>query len=575
MDNMNKNKMRFSIRSKILVVTIAINILICVIMGINIYNYVYHSFVKSASDDTLALSQISAKQINGNLLSLLDVGSDDSYANTVILESLNDIKSSGDIYSLYTVALRDGKMVYLSIPEEDCKIGDPVEEKFSAEMKKGLQEGGFTPSVLDENNGVKIISAYAPIKNNNGEIVGVLGIDYVADRIADSLNDIVKRIVLIGVICVIISIFVSVFVATGITKGLKLVNSKVSDLVSNNGDLTQKISFSGNDEVSDIAGNINNLLEYIRNVISNISGSSRELSVSVDAALQSTVKTNEELDHVSETMETMSAAMEETSASLQQVQNSTNKIQTDVTDMYSSVEQGTDYAGNMKQRAEEICTRAEKETNIAKKAADDMTASLQEKIERSRAVEKISTLTQTILDIASQTDLLSLNASIEAARAGEHGKGFAVVASEISSLASNSADTATEIQVISQEVIDNVHALTEEAEKMVDFLKEKTIGGYQKLMDTGVQYRKDSEQISGMLDHVKDSSRSIEESMTAVNNAVNDVSYAVDESARGVTDVAAFVSDMAENMDQNQNVANENAEIAKHLDAEVNKFKIE
>ena len=213
-------------------------------------------------------------------------------------------------------------------------------------------------------------------------------------------------------------------------------------------------------------------------------------------ALDTTVKTNDQLDGVSATMEEMSAAMEETSASLQQVQNSTSKIKDDVQGMYTSVREGTDYASNMEQRAMDMRRNAEQETESAKSAADEMTNSLNEKIEKSKAVEGISNLTQTILDIASQTNLLSLNASIEAARAGEHGKGFAVVAGEISSLATNSADTAKKIQTISEEVIGTVRELADEATRMVEFVREKTVGGYVQLMDTGLQYQEDAQRIS-------------------------------------------------------------------------------
>ena len=95
-----KHGMRVSIRNKILLSTVIINVLICIIMGVAIYNYVYDSFVKSASDDTLALAQISARQINGNLLSLLEPGSEESYAYEVITEDMQSISDNADIHSI-------------------------------------------------------------------------------------------------------------------------------------------------------------------------------------------------------------------------------------------------------------------------------------------------------------------------------------------------------------------------------------------------------------------------------------------------------------------------------------------
>ncbi len=573
---MKKNRgLRLSIKLQILLGSMFVNILICLVMGVAVYRSVDKSYVRTASEDTLALCKVAANQLNGNLLGLLQEGADASYANTVMLEDLQKVKDSANVCAVYTVAERGGGIAYLSqLTGKDIKIGTAVESDQADAVKTAMSDGGHvTKKVLKNAAGTNYITAYAPIKDKSGTVVGALGIDYVVDELMDSLNGIVRTITMIGFCLVILSAVVSIILATGITRGLSIVERKVSDLVSNNGDLTQKIDIKGNDEVSDIADSINVLLEYIRSVVGSIFESSNKLSGSVDTALSNTVRTNDQLDGVSETMEEMSAAMEETAASLQDVQGSARKVSEDVQEMYASVKMGTDYAKDMEARAEEMRLHAEEETRSAKEAADNMTASLNEKIEKSKAVEGISGLTQTILEIASQTNLLSLNASIEAARAGEHGKGFAVVAGEISNLATNSAETAKKIQVISQEVICNVRELADESTRMVDFVFDKTIGGYQQLMDTGVQYQEDAKRISEMLGNVDKASMNIESSMEIVSNAMSDVSIAVEESARGISDVAGAVTDMSNNMKENRAVANENADIAQQLDGEVNKFK--
>lgn len=566
---------RFSIKAKIIIGSIMLNIITCCVMGVAIYRFVQDSYIETASENTLAISQIAAKQLNGNLLSLLDAGSDDSYANTVMQEDMAQVVSSANISDIYTVGERGGSLVYLSRPASDgVSIGTAVEAEFTDGMQAALSSDGYVSSTIRRNeSGVNYITAYAPITNNDGETVGILGIDYVVDELVSSLRAIVETIGLIGLILSIVGAIISIILANGIANGLSKVDKKINDLVSNNGDLTQKIEVKGNDEVSDIADSINSLLEYIREVVSSIYTSSNKLSSSVDTALDTTVKTNDQLSGVSATMEEMSAAMEETSASLQQVHGSTSKIKGDVQNMYTNVREGTEYADNMEQRAMEMRQRAEQETESAKIAADEMTNELNAKIEKSKAVDGISGLTQTILEIASQTNLLSLNASIEAARAGEYGKGFSVVAGEISTLATNSADTAKKIQTISDEVIGTVRELADEATKMVEFVREKTVGGYIQLMETGEQYQEDAKKISEMLKNVEQASHNIESSMNVVSDAMDDVSTAVEESARGISDVAGAVSEMSENMKQNRVVVNENANIAQQLDGEVNKFK--
>lgn len=570
-----KRGMRFSIKMKLVIGMILLNVLICVVMGVAIYRYVHNSFLETASADTLAITKLAAHEINGNLLGLLDVGYDNSYANTVIRDEMSKVNERANIYDIFTVGERGGSLVYLSRPESSgYAIGNPVEDVYANEMKAALKSEGTVTSVVKESaDGHYFITAYAPIKNKDGNTVGLLGLDYIVDDVMTSLSAIVRTIVIIGVILAVVSIGVAIILANGILYGLGKVHDKIRDLVEHDGDLTQHIEVKGNDEVSDIAKSINELLEHIRGVVSAISDSSTKLSGSVDVALDSTIRTNDQLDGVAATMEEMSASMEESAASLQQVQVSANKIKDDVEDMFTSVQSGTGYAGEMENRAMDMRKHAEEETEEAKKAADNMTTSLNEKIEKSRAVEGISGLTQTILEIASQTNLLSLNASIEAARAGEHGKGFAVVAEEISALATNSAETAKKIQVISDEVIGNVKGLAEEATRMVDFVRNKTIAGYQQLSDTGIQYQEDAQKIAEMLKGFEQASKNIEDSMDFLSQTMGDVAIAVDESAKGIGDVSMAVTDMSDNMKANRKVVNENAQIAQTLDGEVNKFK--
>ena len=175
-------------------------------------------------------------------------------------------------------------------------------------MQAALKSEGTVNGVIKESpDGHYFLTAYAPVKNKDGNTVGLLGLDYIVDDVMTSLSAIVKRIIIIGVVLAIVSVGVAIILANGILYGLGKVHDKVRDLVENDGDLTQHIEVKGNDEVSDIAKSINELLEHIRGVVSSISDSSNKLSGSVDVALDSTIKTNDQLDGVAATMEEMSA----------------------------------------------------------------------------------------------------------------------------------------------------------------------------------------------------------------------------------------------------------------------------
>ena len=85
---------------------------------------------------------------------------------------------------------------------------------------------------------------------------------------------------------------------------------------------------------------------------------------------------------------------------------------------------------------------------------------LEEALNKVSVVKNISAMSDSIMSISEQTNLLSLNASIEAARAGEHGKGFAVVANEVKKLAEQSTSTVTDIQKKVDEALEAVQALS-------------------------------------------------------------------------------------------------------------------
>ncbi len=223
----NNRGMRFSIKLKILLGSVFVNILICAVMGITIYGFVSKSYIKSASEDTLALCEVAAFQINGNLLAVLDEGGDESYANTVIQEEMKTVDDNANLYAIYTVGERSGKLVYLSQPADyGIKIGAAVEDDYVEEMRDALKSDGHVSGYIEKGTtGEHFISAYAPIHNSDGKVVGILGIDYIVDDLVASLNAIIRTIVIIGLILSAGSGVVSILLADGIGYGLKSVDA--------------------------------------------------------------------------------------------------------------------------------------------------------------------------------------------------------------------------------------------------------------------------------------------------------------------------------------------------------------
>ena len=232
--------------------------------------------------------------------------------------------------------------------------------------------------------------------------------------------------------------------------------------------------------------------------------------------------------------------------------------------MNEEAQEGADYAQNSNTSAYEIMKKSEEEKKEVEARADEVERALGEKIEQSKEAEKIMALTADIMEIADQTNLLALNASIEAARAGEAGKGFAVVADEITKLAASSGATASQIKEISNTVITAVSDLANEANNVVSFMKERTIGSYTELVAVGRKYQDDSKIMfdkmqdfahvsQELLDQVKESNQSVE----AINNAAQESVKGISDLTDNVANISEHMSEIQENNDNNDHFAND------------------
>lgn len=167
-----------------------------------------------------------------------------------------------------------------------------------------------------------------------------------------------------------------------------------------------------------------------------------------------------------------------------------------------------------------------------------MQESLRVAVEKSKAVDKINELTASILEITEQTNLLALNAAIESARAGEAGKGFAVVADEIRKLAENSKETTMEIQQINKEVVMAVNDLKGTSNEVINFIGTQVMKDYDKLVDTGEQYRNDAIVFNELVSTIGEISDELINSTEDIITAINEVAEATNEGATGTTLIA-------------------------------------
>ncbi len=392
-----------------------------------------------------------------------------------------------------------------------------------------------------------------------------------------SMRSYTGTVLLFLAIFLVVMVIASVFSITHIALPASSAGTQLEDIISkiqnNEGDLTKRIQIQSKNEVGQLVDGINNFIEQLQGIMNIIKTQSEhmdELTSKIGANVQDS---NESAGNISATMEQMSASMEEIAATIGQIAEGSDTVLREVQNMNSSVDNGVELVQKIKNRAGRMHqnTIAGKDRTSSK--IIEIREMLNEALEESRSVEKIKQLTGEILDITSQTNLLSLNASIEAARAGEAGKGFAVVADEIRALADSSANTANNIQNISNLVIGAVEKLAGNAETMLQFVDEKVLQDYDEFVVVVEKYERDADSMNSLIENFSQNTGEIHETISAMTSGLNDISVAVDESAKGVTNVAESAVSLVASMSQIQQQSISNQEISEQLSNEVGRFR--
>ncbi|MBE5960489.1 MAG: methyl-accepting chemotaxis protein [Lachnospiraceae bacterium] len=380
--------------------------------------------------------------------------------------------------------------------------------------------------------------------------------------------------IVISILCILASVIICNVIISKVLCGLHTVDDKIYELVHSEGDLTQSIDIKSGDEMEVIAGNVNALLAYIREIMLSISNNSSRLNESSGKVTLNLTDSQNRIMDASYVMEEMSAGMEETTASLNQIKDAIGAVYQFIEKVYRDSKEGNHFSEDIYENAGQIREKAIRDQGQVAEEMNHIITVVNETIERSKAVKKINKLASAIIEITNQTNLLALNASIESARVGESGRGFAVVADEIGALAKSSAEVATHINSVSEDVVQAVEELSEKATELLAFVNTTTMKGFDHLVETSDSHRQDASKMANMMEKFAQDSKQLQETMDGIRQSADAVNTAVDESTKGILNMTEMTVNLVKNLKEIGQMAEENQEIAAELNVEVNRFKL-
>ncbi|WP_270564056.1 methyl-accepting chemotaxis protein [Clostridium beijerinckii] len=353
---------------------------------------------------------------------------------------------------------------------------------------------------------------------------------------------------------------------------LKKIKNYANNLAQYN--FSEEIILKGKDEFAQTGGALNIALKNVRELIRTILDNSTELSASSEELTASVHEISSKLSFINESTDEIAVGAEQTSSSTEKVVLSIQKINENINNLAAIVNQEVRKSVDIKTKSSSMMEKSEDSIQLSRKIYEEKNKKIKDAIERGKVVKEIEVLSESIVSIASETNLLALNARIEAARAGEMGKGFSVVADEVGKLAEESITTVSGIHEIVEEIKNVFEYLSENSKGILKYIEQNVNDDYEFMIESSKSYENDARFINEMSEEIAIMVKAINSNIDNVDSTMREFSSNIEKSKNNSNEILDSINEVTKEVEQISFNTQNQSELTLKLNEVINRFTI-